>query len=1087
MSETSDRSLHTSSPPGVFSFPRVLSHTTSTLARLSVLAALVASCGGETGTGPIGFSDTSSTSSGAITQDACDSQQDCVDTLADYDYLSADCVTVSCSEGQCRFDNTSFNGGTCDDGELCTTGDICNNGGCSGVARDCDDEDPCTADLCVPETGGCDYPIALGNSCDDGLSCTNEDSCDATGACTGDPSEACECVGDEDCDDLNPEDRCEGLFACQGDYTCAFDITKTVVCSEALSSDCTLGECVPETGECVSTPISDGEVCTAVDDPCIDAGLCDDAGACLGPEIDCDDGDPCTIDSCDRDAGGCVHEVNQGASCDDADTCTTEDACLADGSCLGTPVSCVDDNTCTEGSCDAETGDCVYAPIEGACNDQLPCTVGDACLEGVCTGALKDCDDGNTCTDDQCVTSTGKCASVAVLDLNPCSLEDPCTEADFCLSGACTAGPSICECELDEECAAYNNDDPCSPDYYCGIDVFPIVCTPDMSSVPTCEESEHPCLQNICVSETGECGLVEQQDGLQCDDGDSCSVDGFCFDGSCTTTPVDCEDGNPCTANLCNDTGCYTKLLDESEQLLQATFDQGYPEGWTTETDNPDIIWAPSGAYAAGEGGLGMVVTGPNGNYDGPVEAWLRSPWFHVYGEQLELRYKVRTALAQSGCGADALQVGIQAFGIFTPLQLICQTQTEWTDQVVDLSAYRNLRVQLAFRFLANDTQNAGFGAAIDAIEIDALFSCIDSDICTTGETCQEGSCELAAVSCNDGDPCTADACSPDTGCVHIPQDICVCEIASDCPFLGACAVPSCVDGVCEAINIDGACDTEDACSTDGQCSEGVCVGQVLICHDDDPCTSDLCNSEVGCQFPPHNEPCDDGDLCTINDACMEGACVGTAKPCDTGNPCAMGMCQEGECWAEPLHDGQVLIGDDFDGIASLGIPPYWTQEQSHPAWAWSANTESSSSAPNAVALTGPTDWDEEPVVLRLKTPEFNIPADGASLRFMLSMAVGDEGCDEDTLTVTVGQAQLTIACESTVGWVQIDLPIAPVTGPVIAQFEASIAAETASAVDIRLDDIEVLANYPCPTDAPCFDGVCVVGSCMTQPILGCE
>ena len=33
----------------------------------------------------------------------------------------------------------------------------------------------CTADICVADTGLCDHPIAVGNSRDDGLTCTDED------------------------------------------------------------------------------------------------------------------------------------------------------------------------------------------------------------------------------------------------------------------------------------------------------------------------------------------------------------------------------------------------------------------------------------------------------------------------------------------------------------------------------------------------------------------------------------------------------------------------------------------------------------------------------------------------------------------------------------------------------------------------------------------------------------------------------------------------------------------------------------------------------------------------------------------------
>ncbi|MDP6945392.1 MAG: hypothetical protein QF464_14685, partial [Myxococcota bacterium] len=431
--------------------------------------------------------------------------------------------------------------------------------------------------------------------------------------------------------------------------------------------------------------------------------------------------------------------------------------------------------------------------------------------------------------------------------------------------------------------------------------------------------------------------------------------------------------------------------------------------------------------------------------------------------------------------------VGIEAFGIFTPLQLVCQTQTEWTDMVLDLLPYKNLRVQLAFRFFANDTQNAGFGAAVDGIEIDAVFSCIDDDICTTGETCQEGTCELAEVACDDDDPCTADACSPVDGCVHTPQDDCLCEIASDCPLLGVCAVPTCVDGVCEALFVEGDCDGEDPCVTNGVCDGGVCVGEAVICDDDNLCTTDQCDSEVGCLFSPHSEACDDGDPCTDTDHCQGGVCAGTAKDCNTGNLCALGTCIEGECFTEPLHDGQVLIGDDFDDLSSLDLPTGWLQESTHPEWAWSLSTTSSVSPPNAIAATGPIDWSDEPVILVLDTPEFTVPFGGGSLAFDLSMALGDETCDDDTLTVTVGADTLTVLCESTPAWAEHSLPLSASDGPVSARFELALSGDTASFVDVRVDDVEVLGNYPCAVEDPCFDGVCVVGQCFTTLVETCE
>ena len=37
--------------------------------------------------------------------------------------------------------------------------------------------------------------------------------------------------------------------------------------------------------------------------------------------------------------------------------------------------------------------------------------------------------------------------------------------------------------------------------------------------------------------------------------------------------------------------------------------------------------------------------------------------------------------------------------------------------------------------------------------------------------------------------------------------------------------------------------------------------------------------------------------------------------------PLRDGALHRGQCWAELLHDGQVLIGDDFDGVGAVGIP----------------------------------------------------------------------------------------------------------------------------------------------------------------------
>src|SRR5258708_5908686 len=77
-----------------------------------------------------------------------------------------------------------------------------------------------------------------------------------------------------------------------------------------------------------------------------------------GPKIQCDDGNPCTVDSCVRGTG-CVHTPADGAACDDGDACTQTDTCQA-GACVGSdPVVCTASDAChLAGSCDPTTRSC---------------------------------------------------------------------------------------------------------------------------------------------------------------------------------------------------------------------------------------------------------------------------------------------------------------------------------------------------------------------------------------------------------------------------------------------------------------------------------------------------------------------------------------------------------------------------------------------------------------------------------------------------------------------------------------------------------------------------------------------------------
>ena len=89
--------------------------------------------------------------------------------------------------------------------------------------------------------------------------------------------------------------------------------------------------------------------------------LLDGNNACLPGTgtIDCNDGNPCTDDSCDPILG-CQH-ANNTDGCDDGNACTIFDTCSG-GTCGGTTIICNDSNPCTVDTCVPQSG-CNFAPI----------------------------------------------------------------------------------------------------------------------------------------------------------------------------------------------------------------------------------------------------------------------------------------------------------------------------------------------------------------------------------------------------------------------------------------------------------------------------------------------------------------------------------------------------------------------------------------------------------------------------------------------------------------------------------------------------------------------------------------------------
>jgi len=174
------------------------------------------------------------------------------------------------------------------------------------------------------------------------------------------------CTGPDECDDLN---------VCNGTETCSYD-----------------GTCVP--GE----PPIDGTECTTADGAtgacrshlCVPPGCGD--GTRTDPE-ECDDGNTRAGDGCERDCRFTCHAGTEETDCADDDPCT-KGVCIVGGTgriCDQQPESDVpcdrDGDLCTQDICDA--GHCV-------------------------AGDLVNCEDGNPCTDNFCVSATGECGSSSI-------------------------------------------------------------------------------------------------------------------------------------------------------------------------------------------------------------------------------------------------------------------------------------------------------------------------------------------------------------------------------------------------------------------------------------------------------------------------------------------------------------------------------------------------------------------------------------------------------------------------------------------------------------------------------------------------
>jgi nitrous oxidase accessory protein NosD len=668
--------------------------------------------------------------------------------------------------------------GDCNDGTNCTTG-TCNTatGLCDYTAA-CNDGNPCTDDLCG--SNGC---LHLSNtaSCNDGNSCTVNDAC-LNGACNGGLPATCEDADSCTLDACGPTLGCVHLSACDDRNPCTAD-----------SCDAVNG--------CRNVVVSNGT-------PCPDANLCNgtevcQGGICMGgTPANCNDNNPCTIDTCNL-ATGCQHlAVTNNTPCSDGNLCNGLELCQA-GTCRpGTALPCNDGNACTTDTCNT-VGGCVHTPVAGC----QPCSV------------TADCNDNNACTNDVC--NAGACQNTAVTNGTSCADSTVCNGAEVCQAGVCTSGTAL-NCDDNSLCTV----DSCDPVAGCrhvgvadgtscadgtvcnGAEVCQGgICQP--GSPLNCDDG-NPCSTDVCLAVTG-CQHTPLANNTPCPDLTLCNGAEFCQSGICIAgTPLNCNDANLCTLDTCDPAlGCRHTPLANGTPCLDGNVCNGVEacQGGVCQPNTPLNC----------NDGNACTVDSCNG-----VSGCINVP---IPGCR--------------PCGVAADCNDNQPCTLDTCVSGVCQN-TNVADGTTCLDGNVCNGTEICFSGICNpgtapncNDANACTNDTCDPIigcqhtPVPNGTSCADATVCNGNETCQAGVCAPGAVlTCNDLNPCTLDSCNAVAGCQFTTR----------------------ADGT--------SCADSNVCNGAEVCQAGLCQpGTPLNCDDGNPCTADSCSALAGCLHVPIS-PC---------------------------------------------------------------------------------------------------------------------------------------------------------------------------------------------------------------------------------------
>ncbi len=669
--------------------------------------------------------------------------------------------------------------------------------------------------------------------------------CEASDSVTVKVAKPCAGPGDPTCDDGNP---CS-LEACTsiggGLYECHF--------GPSTDPDCCMSKY-----DCACSTGGKWEYCDAATSQCT---------PCL-VDGDCEDGNPCTTDACDKAAGTCKNDwivtaqgkccsvalTNPDAPCDDGKFCTIDSCNLGGGYCVNTanpdPICCetepdtkCDDNdVCTLDKCIAH--ECRHGPV----------------ADPNCCNNTSECNDGNPCTDDACVGNT--CVYTSNNSPNCCTLHVECgfggkwDDGDVCTIDYCK--DYQCQHVFDPECCDDTGLYPCLPDTS--------NCTTDACINNKCE---HTIIKGCCLK-SGDCN-----------DSNVCTTDS-CLNNQCVNAPVakccnldiECKDTNPCNLDKCVNHVCRYGPNPALPDCCKA--DADCSDGITCTSEYCD-----TGAQTC----IKSLV--PNMS---PKCCWTDVECADSDPFTLDKCLKNQCSNKADTTICDATHP--------------CNDNNPCTSDVCDA----NKKCQYT---AINGCCTADAGCTVAPLT--------DGNICTT-DKCVNNKCVFTPVTecctktadCaaggqwDDKNSCTTDSCVS-YSCKHVKTDPTCCIVALDCNDNLNCTIDSCDANKCthtvDALN-------DECCTISAECDDG-------LSYTLDSCVNYACvHTDIAnvCTVATQATDCDDLNACTC-DRCVFGKCrnlTSDIAPADCGlpetccqnvddcqasnDPCILVSCDGGKC-----------------------------------------------------------------------------------------------------------------------------------------------------------------------------------------------